>query len=95
VTVKYHLCGYDRSTECLGVDIDIPPQTLPIIRDLLPEAADDPEFIDPLTITDCEAVLVAEALGVTVETDRFVYFIESDEDAQVVAAQCEAMRAKA
>jgi hypothetical protein len=95
MTVKYHLCGYDRSTDFLGVDIDIPPDTLPIVRALLPEAADDPEFIDPLTITDREAVLVAAVLGVPVEPDRFAYFIESDEDAHVVAAQVEAMRAKA
>ena len=95
MTVKYHLCGYDRGTEFLGVDIDIPPETLAIIRELLPEAADDPEFIDPLAITDIEAVRVAEVLGVPVDLDRFEYFVESDEDARVVAAQCEAMRAKA
>ena len=95
MTVKYHLCGFDRRTEFLGVDIDIPPAMLAAVRELLPEAADDPEFIDPHAITDSQAIRVAEVLGVSVDLDRFEYFIESDEDWRVVAAQVDAMRAKA
>lgn len=95
MTAKYHFCGYDRRTDFLGVDIDISPETLASVRGLLPEAADDPEFIDPLAITVSQAVRVAALLGVPVEVDRFKYFIESDEDPDVVAAQVEAMRAKA
>lgn len=95
MTVKYHLRGFDRRTEFLGVDIDISPELLAVVRELLPEAADDPEFIDPLPITDSQAIRVAEVLGVPVDPDRFEYFIESDEDWRVVAAQCEALRAKA
>ena len=95
MTVKYHLCGYDRSTEFLGVDFDIPSAMLATIRDLLPHCDEDPEFIDPLPITTDQAIRVADALGVAVEPDRFVYYIESDEDWRVVAAKVEAMRAKA
>ena len=95
MTVKYHLCGFDRRTDFLGVDIEIPPAMLAAVRELLPEAADDPEFIDPHAITDSQAIRVAEVLGVSVDLERFEYFIESDEDWRVVAAQCEAMRAKA
>ncbi len=95
MTVKYHLCGFDRRTESLAVDFDIRPEMLTVVHEPLPEAADDPEFIDPLPITDSQAIRVAEVLGVPVDLDRFEYFIESDEDWRVVAAQCEAMRAKA
>ena len=95
VTVKYHLCGFDRLTDFLGVDIEIDKEKLAAVRDLLPDAVDDPEFIDPLAITDTQAIRVAELLGVSVDPDRFVYFIESDEDPWVVAAQVEALRAKA
>jgi hypothetical protein len=95
VTVKYHLCGYDRSTEFLAVDFDIPESMLPVVRQLVPEAEDDPDFIDPQEITGEQVARLAAALGLTVDPDLYHYSVESDEDPYVVAAQIAAMRGKA
>ena len=93
--MKYHLCGYDRHTEFLAVDFDIPEALLPVVRPLLPEAADDPDFVDPHEITRDQAALLAEALGLNIDPDQYYYSVESDEDPYVVAAQVAAMRARA
>lgn len=88
ITVKYHLFGFDRCTEFLAVDFDIPEALLPMVRQLLPEAEDDPDFVDPHEITSNQTARLAEILGLTIE-------VEPDEDAYVVAAQVAATRAKA
>jgi hypothetical protein len=95
VTVKYHLCAYDRCTEFLAVDFDIPEALLPAVRQLMPEASDDPDFIDPHEITSEQTARLARILGLTIDPDQYYYSVESDEDAYVVAAQVAAMRAKA
>jgi hypothetical protein len=93
--VKYHLRGFDKRTEYEAVDFEIPLSMLSNVRALVPQAEDDPEFVDPHELTRDQAVRVAEALGVTADPDRIDYYVESDEDPYVVAAQVAAMRAKA
>lgn len=95
MTVKYHLRGYDRRTEFLGTDDAINPKLLPSVRDLVPESADDPDFDCPLEITSNEAIRLGQLLGVPINLERFVYYVESDEESHIVAAQVQAMRAKA
>lgn len=57
--------------------------------------ADDPDFVDPREITPDQTARLAEAMGLTIDPDLYYYPVESEEDPYVVAAQVEAMRAKA
>jgi len=95
VTVRYHLRGYDLRTEFLGTDNDIAPKMLPAVCAILPASADDPDFDNPLEINAAEAIRLGELLGVPIDLDRFVYYVESNEDSHVVAAQVQGMRARA
>lgn len=95
MTVTWHLRGFDKQTEYLAVDFAIPGAMPPVVRRLLPEAETDPEFVDPHEITPDQAARLAEVLGLIIDPDLHYYSVESDEDPRVVAAQCEAMRAKA
>jgi len=94
VTVTWHLRGFDKATEFEAVDFDIPQAMLPTVRQLLPEPEDDPDFVDPHELTGDQTARLAEALGLTVDPDLYHYYVESDEDPYVVAAQVAAMRAK-
>ena len=95
MTVKYHLRGFDKRTEYEAVDFDIPASMLEIVHALVPQADKDTDFDDPHELTSDQAIRVADVLGVTVDPDRIDYYVESDEDAHVVAAQVAAMRARA
>lgn len=95
MTVTWHLRGFHRHTEFLAVDFGIPQAMLPVVRQLLPEAEEDPDFVDPHEITPDQTARLAEALDLTVDPQLHYYYVESEEDPYVVAAQCETMRAKA
>ncbi len=95
MTVKYHLCGYDRSTEFLAVEFDIPEALLPMVRQLPPEAEDGPDFVDPHEITSDQTARLARTLDLTIDPDQYYWSVESDEDPYVVAARVAATRAKA
>ena len=95
MTVTWHLRGFDKDTEFEAVDFDIPRALLPMVRQLLPEAVDDPDFVDPHEITADQTARLAEAMGLITDPDLYYYSVESDEDPHVVTAQIEAMRAKA
>jgi len=95
MTATWHLRGFDKDTEFEAVDFHIPRALLPMVRQLLPEAGDDPDFIDPREITADQTARLAEAMGLIVDPDLYYCSLESDEDPRVVAAQIEAMRAKA
>jgi hypothetical protein len=77
------------------VDFDIPEAMLPAVRRLVPEAKDDPDFVDPYEITGEQVARLAAALGLNLDPDLYYYSVESDEDPCVVAAQVAAMRARA
>jgi hypothetical protein len=93
VTVTWHLRGFDKATEFEAVDFDIPRELLPMVRQLLPDVRDDPDFIDPHEITRDQTARLAEAMALAIDPDRYFWSVESNEDPYVVAAQVDAMRA--
>jgi hypothetical protein len=95
MTVTWHLRGFDKSTDFLAIEFDIPRAALPSVRRVLPEAEDDPDFVDPREVTPHQTARLAEVLGVSLDPEAYHYSVESEEDPYVVAAQVEAMRAKA
>jgi len=94
MTVTWHLRGFDKRTERESVDFIIPQAFVTRVRELFPQAKEDPELVDPHELTDDQALRVADVIGVTVDPARFDYSVESEEDWRIVAAQRDAMRAR-
>jgi hypothetical protein len=84
MTVACHLRGYDKTTEFVGVEFDIPVTLLPFVKDLLPEAATDPDLIEPHELAADRVVRLARELGISVDPDTFDFYIEADEDWRLV-----------
>jgi hypothetical protein len=96
MTVAYHLRGYDRTTEFVGVEFDIPATMLPFVRNLLPQAAADPDLIEPHELVSDQVVRLAQELGIGIDDpDTFDFYIEADEDWRTVAEKRDALRARA
>jgi hypothetical protein len=47
VAVTCHLRGFNRATEFDAVDCNVPSSMLPAVRQLIPEAKDDPDLVEP------------------------------------------------
>jgi len=86
MTVAYHLRGYDKTTELVGVEFDIPMTMLPFVRDLLPEASADPDLIEPHELVSDQVARLAHELGIGIDPDAFDFYIGADEDWRVVEA---------
>jgi hypothetical protein len=95
MTVAYHLRGYDRTTEFVGVEFDIPATMLPLVKDLLQQTSADPELIEPHGLAGDQVVRLAHELGIVVDPEGFDFYIEADEDWRTVAKKRDALRARA
>ena len=94
MTMTYHLRGYHRETEYLGSEFDLSPTMLPSVNEVLREAEDDSDLIDPYELEAEQTIRLAEALGIAVAPDVFDYFVESEEDWSIVAVRRDAMRSR-
>jgi hypothetical protein len=92
MTVAYHLRGYDRTTELVGVEFDIPATTLPFLKDLVPQAAADPDLIEPHELVRDQVARLVRELGIGIDPDAFDFYIEADEDWRAVAEKRDAVR---
>lgn len=76
MTVVYHLCGYDKTTERLAAEFPIPTRFLPTVRTFVEPEPDDHDLVLPYTLTADAVVRLAEALGLAIEPDRYHYYFE-------------------
>ena len=95
MTVAYHLRGYDKATEFVGVEFDIPATMLPFVKDLVPLAAADPDLIEPHELVSDQVARLAQELGIGIDPDAFDFYIEADEDWRTVANKRDTLRARA
>jgi len=79
MTLAYHLRGYDKTTEFVGVEFDIPSTMLSFVKDLLPEASANPDLIEPHELMSDQVARLAHELGIGVDPDGFDFYIEADE----------------
>ena len=95
MTVAYHLRGYDKTTEYVGVEFDIPATMLSFVKDLLAEASADPDLIEPHELASDKVARLAHELGIGVDPNAFDFYLEADEDWRTVAEKRDALRARA
>jgi hypothetical protein len=95
MTVVYHLRGYDKTTEFVSVEFDIPAAMLPLVKALLPDIDADPDLVEPHAIACDQVARLAHELRVSVNPDSFDFYIEADEDWRTAGKRHDPVRAKA
>lgn len=95
MTVAYHLRGYNRRTEFVGVEFDIPVTMLPFVKGLLPDSDADPDLFEPHAIACEQVARLARELGINVDPTAFDFYIEADEDWRTAGGRRGPARARA
>jgi hypothetical protein len=95
MSVTWHLRGYDRHSELLATQYEIPLEMLATIRAIVAAEDNDPAMLDPRELSWDQTVRLAQVSGWSIDPNRFDYFIEADEDWRVVEAKREALAAAA
>ena len=79
--ITHSLVGYDRETEHLAEEFDVPEAVLPRARRLARVPDDDPDTVMCYPLDAAEARDLAVILNARIDTDRRDYFLEGFADA--------------
>jgi hypothetical protein len=79
VTIVYHLCGYDKATQRLQAEHPVPTRLLPTVRTFIEPVADDRDLVLPYELTTRAVRTLAEALGLTIDPERYHYYFEASD----------------
>ncbi len=74
--VVHQLTGYDRETELLAVEYDVPRHLLAKVKQIAEVSEDDPEAIGSYPLRRDQAKDIAKLLGIDIDADRFDFFLE-------------------
>ena len=74
--VAHSLVGYDRRTERVAEEFDIPDTMLPKAKELARVPDDDPDALMCYPLDAPEAQYLADLLKARIDTDRREYFLE-------------------
>ncbi len=83
MTLIYHLCGYDKTTERLVEEHSVPARLLPIVRTLIEPAPDDRDLVLPYELSAASALTLAAAIGVTIDSAQHQFFFEASDAPEV------------
>lgn len=95
MTVAYHLRGYDKRTEFVGVEFDIPATKLAFVKSLLPDIDEDPDLVEPHAIACEQVARLASELRFSVDPKAYDFYIEADEDLRIAGGRRGPERASA
>ena len=74
--ITHSLVGYDRQTERVAEEFDVPDAVLPRARELARVPADDPDAIMCYPLDALRARDLADILRARIDTERRDYFLE-------------------
>jgi hypothetical protein len=75
---SHKLVGYDRKTDWVAEEYDIPPQQFDVVRRVAGVASSDPSAAGNYPLDAPAAQEVGKIIGVSVDTKSMDYFLEPD-----------------
>ena len=91
MSLTHFVRGYDKTTDRMGAEVRLTAAALSVARTLVSANPDDPALIDPYELLPGQVA----SLGVPTDPERFVYYLEADEDPHVVAEIRDGVRSAA
>ena len=79
--ITHSLVGYDRLSERLAEEFDVPDTVLPRAKELAKVPADDPDAVMCYPLDASRARRLADLLDARIDTKRRDYFLEGFADA--------------
>ncbi len=80
--ITHSLVGYDRRSECVAEEFDVPDTVLPRAKELAHVPDDDPDAIMCYPLDASDAQDLADMLRARVDPERRDYFLEGFADAE-------------
>lgn len=75
--VVHRLIGYDRDTDRVKVQFDIPDQLMPAAKKIANVQADDPEAVWSYALTENKVRRLASLIGVNAKPNDAEFYLEA------------------
>jgi hypothetical protein len=75
--VAHRLSGYDRDTELLAVEFDIPARAFSKVKKIVRIGSDDPDAIGSYPLDRTQVGKISTFIDADVDVERFDYFVEA------------------
>jgi hypothetical protein len=76
MTVMHHLVGYDRATEHVTVEHNIPAERFAIVRGVVAIAPTDPDAVGCYPVDPPTAEEIGKIIGAPIDAKRLDYVLE-------------------
>jgi hypothetical protein len=76
MTIAHKLVGYDRKTESVGAEYDVPAQKFDLVRRIAGVHPDDRDAIGNYPLDGPAAEEIAKLIGAPLDTRRMDFFLE-------------------
>jgi hypothetical protein len=92
VSAAHYLRGYDKLSDGLEVQYEVPASLLSLVRQLIGDTPSDPELFDPHQLTPKQVKVLASKLGYFVDDGKYEFYFEAEEDWKKVAEMRDALQ---
>jgi hypothetical protein len=75
--VKHRLVGYDRHTDRIKVQFEVPDHLMPEAKKIARVPADDPDTVWSYPLSDAKARRLAHLIGAKAELEDTEFFLEA------------------
>jgi hypothetical protein len=74
--IVHRLTGYDRQTDILAVENDVPAEDLARVKEIARVGCDDPDAIGSYPLDKDQAERIGRLLGAKVDFGKYDFFLE-------------------
>ena len=82
MTIEGKIVGFDRSSDEIAVELDLPSHLLDCVKSIVNVPSSDPDLIGTYKLNETQVRRIAETTHLAFEPTRFAYFLEGRETAQ-------------
>jgi len=74
--VVHRLTGYDRDTELLAIEHEIPQKDISRVKEIAGVGPDDPDAVGSYPLDQARAKQIAQLLGSRADVSKYDFFLE-------------------
>jgi hypothetical protein len=89
MTVVHWITGYDKESEQLATQLEIPKSQMRFAKSVANVSSDDPEAALSYPLTPEQAKRIAGAINKPIDTDRYLWFLEPFADWDAIKSESE------
>jgi len=77
MSAEAKIIGFDRSSELLAVELDVPSSAVDRVKKIADVPLSDPDLLGSCPLDEQQLARIAEAAHMAIDPSKFLYFLEA------------------